>query len=400
MWISGSMINFFYIRAMKVYLNDSSDNLKIVGKLPLIGASAVTVFLFLYLFLDINLILDSQKPFKHYENLYMQAIGGFNAPEYLGMMGMLSTFSLIYSSVYFLKLIFKSKKSQKLLVAGIIMDFVFLLNDLAPVVSDFIYVVPLMFISNVFEITRLSHEVQANLKRKLNQLSNDLIETRKFSEVGHFYASLSHEILNPLFAAKGYFEMFLKNIPNEEVKNNHYANLIQKQHSKIETLALGIRKYTKISSDEFTAIDLRVVIQDAIDTLALKAGSHGISIELRGISVILACKKDQIVQVVTNVLNNSIEAISDLDEKWILIEYGLDETDHVFITITDSGNGITKEISDKIWSQRFTTKGSGAGLGLGICADIIRLHEGQIFLNDESKNTQFKIRLPRKISGP
>jgi signal transduction histidine kinase len=69
----------------------------------------------------------------------------------------------------------------------------------------------------------------------------------------------------------------------------------------------------------------------------------------------------------------------------------------VFITVSDNGNGIPKNIIDKIFQPFFTTKptGSGTGLGLSLSYDIVKAHGGKIKVDSiEQVGTEFIIELP------
>lgn len=104
----------------------------------------------------------------------------------------------------------------------------------------------------------------------------------------------------------------------------------------------------------------------------------------------------EIPQVILNLLNNSIDALTDKSEKWILIKAEASEK-NIIITVTDSGLGISKEVVDKMMSPFFSTKkiGHGTGLGLSISARIIQEHKGKLYYDSQEKHTTFKIELPR-----
>jgi signal transduction histidine kinase len=100
--------------------------------------------------------------------------------------------------------------------------------------------------------------------------------------------------------------------------------------------------------------------------------------------------------VILNLLNNSVDAISELKEKWIEIVVA-ETASCIEVKITDSGRGIPKEIQNKIFNPFFTTKvvGKGTGLGLSISKGIIEAHGGHFQINNECPNTQFVIQLPK-----
>ncbi len=98
-----------------------------------------------------------------------------------------------------------------------------------------------------------------------------------------------------------------------------------------------------------------------------------------------------------NFLSNACDAIQELDEKWIKLSL-VSEKNFVRIIISDSGQGITEEISNKLMETFYTTKelGKGTGLGLIVSLGIAQEHCGSLFLDQTSKNTTFVIELPPK----
>ena len=110
----------------------------------------------------------------------------------------------------------------------------------------------------------------------------------------------------------------------------------------------------------------------------------------------IECRLIQIEQVLLNLLNNSFDAIADLEEKWIRVD--VEAEDHfVNIKVVDSGKGIPAEASEKIMMPFFTTKevGKGTGLGLSISSGILKSHGGELSLDRNAANTTFVIRVPR-----
>ena len=103
----------------------------------------------------------------------------------------------------------------------------------------------------------------------------------------------------------------------------------------------------------------------------------------------------QMSQVFFNLLSNAFDAIEKTPSPWIEIT-AKKNTDKIIIFVRDSGPGIPLEIQNKIFQPFFTTKdvGRGTGLGLSLCSKIIKLHNGDLYINSDDKNTCFVIELP------
>jgi signal transduction histidine kinase len=110
--------------------------------------------------------------------------------------------------------------------------------------------------------------------------------------------------------------------------------------------------------------------------------------------------KDQITQVIVNLLNNSIDAMEEKGSK-LEIVVGEDESDVYFI-IKDDGSGIPEKYRKQVFDPFFTTKqmGKGTGLGLSVSYGIIKMHSGTIDVNSNTDSTLGETGTSVKVSLP
>jgi C4-dicarboxylate-specific signal transduction histidine kinase len=96
-----------------------------------------------------------------------------------------------------------------------------------------------------------------------------------------------------------------------------------------------------------------------------------------------------------NLISNSLDAVSKLDEKWISIA-AENMNGRIVLRFSDSGVGITDHVVDNMMRPFFTTKevGKGAGLGLSVSKGIIENHGGRFFYEMFEGRTSFVIDLP------
>ena len=108
------------------------------------------------------------------------------------------------------------------------------------------------------------------------------------------------------------------------------------------------------------------------------------------------CRPNEVSQVLLNLLNNSYDAVEELEDKWIQVVTSI-KNDKVCISVIDSGNGISQEIANEIMQPFFTTKpiGKGTGLGLSISKNLLESQQGELIIDHESANTKFDILLPK-----
>ncbi len=112
---------------------------------------------------------------------------------------------------------------------------------------------------------------------------------------------------------------------------------------------------------------------------------------------LILCYPDELNQVWTNLIHNSLQAMNN--KGTLSIDVAKQDT-RILIGITDSGNGIAPEIKQKIFEPFFTTKpaGEGSGLGLDIVKKIIDKHQGTIDVESEIGKTTFTVSLPINLN--
>ena len=107
--------------------------------------------------------------------------------------------------------------------------------------------------------------------------------------------------------------------------------------------------------------------------------------------------RTQLIRVVTNLLNNAIQAIPEDKDPMILVSIHSNKK-NVVINIQDNGNGISEENKTKVFEPSFTTKSSGMGLGLSMIQSIMNAYNGSItFKTKENQGTTFKVTFPKKL---
>jgi C4-dicarboxylate-specific signal transduction histidine kinase len=114
---------------------------------------------------------------------------------------------------------------------------------------------------------------------------------------------------------------------------------------------------------------------------------------------LILCREVQIGQIVTNLLNNAFDAITQQDcpERWVSVNTTL-ANEAIEIDVSDSGFGIDEESRKHLMEPFFTTKtrGLGMGVGLSLSRAIANEHGGTLELCPEVMHTCFRLVLPLK----
>jgi C4-dicarboxylate-specific signal transduction histidine kinase len=143
-------------------------------------------------------------------------------------------------------------------------------------------------------------------------------------------------------------------------------------------------------------VSIRTVISDALSLCSEKFKYNQIRLTVDCIhDHNFNGRQSQIAQILTNLLNNSFDAVKDLTNKWVKISVTTTES-QLKIEVIDSGKGITPNIQAKLMQPFFTTKevGKGTGLGLSISRKIAEEHGGELFFDTKAAHTSFVLFLP------
>ncbi|TGN10490.1 sensor histidine kinase [Leptospira ilyithenensis] len=172
---------------------------------------------------------------------------------------------------------------------------------------------------------------------------------------------------------------------------------------RVEKIVLSLKLFTHF--DPKAEKKLTDIIEGIETVLTVFSHSFKTGIEIvKDYSVVpeIFCYPDELIQVWTNLIHNSIQAMKETGVIKISIrkEY-FESENYISISIEDTGRGIPLSLQEKIFEPFFTTKsaGEGTGLGLHITKQVIDKHNGKILLESVQGRTLFRILLPELTLG-
>lgn len=262
---------------------------------------------------------------------------------------------------------------------------------------------------NILKQDELIRDYTQNLEKIIDLRTQELDDQRaksmtsaKMAALGEMSAGMAHEINNPLTILLGHAHAIRAKVDkNPEIlfQVDNSLKSIENTVRRISKIIKGLRTFARdAAGDPFRPTPLNRIIEDTLSLCQNRAHHMGIEVFLENQlgNLEIDCREVQISQVLLNLFNNSIDAISNLEHKWIRLKIFAIENQRIEISVEDSGHGIPKEVQEKMMQPFFTTKevGKGTGLGLSIVKGIIESHSGEFKYNDQSKNTCFQIILP------
>lgn len=230
---------------------------------------------------------------------------------------------------------------------------------------------------------------------------SDITDVRKLEMMrSQFVANVSHELKTPLTSIKGFAET-LKYVKDEE-KKEKFLNIIEKEADRLTGLINDILLLSKVENatsminEEFSVSE---IIEQAISIVEVLAKEKNIQIHKKlEYNKNIRGDKNKFYQVVLNLLENAVK-YSDKDS---LVKISTsNEENSLILKIEDNGKGIAKEELPRIFERfyrvdkaRGSTGISGTGLGLSIVKHIVKMFNGEIFVESElGKGSIFKIKI-------
>lgn len=250
-------------------------------------------------------------------------------------------------------------------------------------------------------------ELNQNLEDKVTQIDLSLerekrahLQAGKMATLGEVAVGIAHEINNPLTIIVSRLDNLEKNLSKKNMLLPEIEDSINKVNQTVERIVKiinGLRYFAYSGEEKKKPVNLTKVISDSLELCQERLKKNDIELKIirPEFDVEISAFDTQMIQVLLNLIINSLDAIKNLNEKWIELEYRVDD-DLLRIVVRDSGHGLDSEIVSKIMNPFFTTKerGQGTGLGLSLSKSIIENHEGRLFYNPDSTNTEFVIELP------
>ena len=223
------------------------------------------------------------------------------------------------------------------------------------------------------------------------------VQAAKLASIGEVAAGIAHEINNPLAIISGTVAL-LDRYVHDEIKLKSKIETVTKSIQRITKIVSGLKKFSRVDEKkDFKNNIMSEIVQEVLVLSEIR--SHGLGVKVTAdiqTNAMAFCDALEIEQVLVNLINNSIDAVRQLSDKWVRINL-FEEGSHIVLQVVDSGSGISPAIESKLFQPFFTTKpvGEGTGLGLSICKGIMDKHKADFFLNRTFSNTCFEMRFNR-----
>jgi nitrogen fixation/metabolism regulation signal transduction histidine kinase len=208
---------------------------------------------------------------------------------------------------------------------------------------------------------------------------------------------VAHEIKNPLTPMKLRLQHLQRSWQdNPEEFQTRLNDFVQSMTDQIDTLSHIAQEFSNFAKMP-QSVNERLNLQDIVKSVLTTFENENQTISFHQNNTNTAFifgDKSQVIRVLNNLITNAIQSIPTERSKKISLGLRFSEK-HVTIKITDNGNGISPEISKRIFMPNFTTRSTGSGLGLAMVKSIVTQMNGKVaFRTQVDKGSSFFVILP------
>lgn len=328
----------------------------------------------------------------------------------------LTVIMTLTTSVALLRKLVTNRRTERLLLFGVTLTPIFGVVEIALVVTQSRYSMPLLFVAKLIEAARISWYTRDRLVQELNEVraaqqdQAALLEAQlrqlelnaRLAKVGQRTAELSHDIRNPLTTVVGTVDLIETALTQTPPNTEEALELAATMRGALDHVLELVRRITRQASDPVPPPQLVQVERVIANSLALCKE------RLAAVNVSVIVPDDlwvkgwstELTQLLVNLIINSCDAVQHLTRPWLRISAQMVEQ-HLELRVVDAGQRPPTSVVDKMFNTRFTTGNTAAstGLGLTICAQIVRLHRGHIRVDERANNTTIVIELPNARRG-
>ncbi|MFO8058172.1 MAG: response regulator [bacterium] len=264
------------------------------------------------------------------------------------------------------------------------------------------------------------------------RMEAQLLQSEKLTSVGQLAAGVAHEINNPLSFVMTNTSQLSKyvtgmkkmlDVLRERIRETGDDKLIGELQNleeefslayidedleellseslegmvRIRNIVADLRKFSHMGEEDTQVVDINEVVNSALNMAKSEIRLHGkVECELNSVPVFWG-NWGRLAQTLLNLIINAAHSFSeDKRDHFMKITTG-EENDWVYVSIEDTGEGISPEKMETIFNPFYTTKkaGEGTGLGLSIARDVARRHQGKISVESErGKGSTFTLWVP------
>jgi signal transduction histidine kinase len=254
------------------------------------------------------------------------------------------------------------------------------------------------------ELTLLAKSFNQTIN-ELSSMRRRLARTERIAARREVARQVAHEIKNPLAPIRAAVETLrrlrARGSPEFDAYFDEATKTVLDEVHRIKNIVSEFTKFARMPPPRFERIELGELAASVVGWRDAPPGESGPRVELVDeAEVAIMADHDQMVQMLTNLVDNGIEAASPVrDDPEVVVTISRVSEREVRIEVRDNGPGIDPSVRNRLFEPYVSTKAEGTGLGLAIVQTIVHEHGADISCRDsEEGGAVFEVVLP--IDGP
>ena len=220
-----------------------------------------------------------------------------------------------------------------------------------------------------------------------------------------FISAVSHELKTPLTAIRMYAELLQNSWVASDEKRQKYYSLIASETDRLSRLIQNVLNLSKLDRNQW---NIQLKKENPRNTLEEFVATYSKNIEKNGFDLtvtkdvceyIIPMDKDAVMQILMNLVDNSIKFSKNAQYKMIVLELKVEDND-IFFVVRDYGPGIPPSEITKVFDEFYrvenemTRKTNGTGIGLSMVKKLCSLTNMRIEIENASPGLRTKIHFP------
>ncbi len=244
-------------------------------------------------------------------------------------------------------------------------------------------------------------QAEEGLHESERQHEVELAHAARLSAMGQMASGLAHEINQPLCAIASFADASVRMLESKRFKRGDVLEGMQRvsaQAHRAGEIIRNMRAFVRKNPTKSSEIDVREVINDSVSLVRgqIKQKQVRIKLDVPDEPLTANANRVQLEQVIINLIQNSLEAMDQIDiiEREILINACETVDEMILVSVVDSGTGLGDTNQSQMFEPFFTTKEEGMGIGLSINTSIIEKHGGKLWAEANESGATFKFTVP------
>lgn len=204
---------------------------------------------------------------------------------------------------------------------------------------------------------------------------------------------IAHEMRNHISICELYTQIIKKNLEKEGIQNTSLNNALNCINKSLKIMSNSLLDLKSLDNFNLKKVNIKKVLEEGIKLATAYISDKKIKITSNiNVDAEVFIDENKFLACIVNIIKNAIEAIKQEGKINVSLEI---EGDYIHIKISNDGEPISQEKQKSIFEEGFTTKPTGSGLGLHICANNLKAQNATLKLTKSTTEiTEFEIILP------